>query len=221
MNTYDWIDSSLYEIFRLHLVSKGYLPDKEAMTTEQYTAACQALGDDYIPVFGVGNQLSRGERLKQGIYIHRFADREGNIGGGTGVSYLQERVITEGEVVYDRYLYPEKTTDLIYSITITSPKRSMDSRLSTILANVLGRRKYIATWNEDKTAMTGDKVYVDYVVQYDRSSILGFDRRVDYRIKDLWIEDPVLVEEGIPKLANIVVQLKDNTDTSVTNITID
>jgi hypothetical protein len=236
MNTYDWADMSLYENFRIYLVSIGKLPDKNLLTAEEYTAAVALLGDDYIPVYGVGNQLSRKERPKKGIFIHRFAEREGNIGAGTGVSYLQERVISEEESVYDRYLYPEKTTDLLYTITIIGASRKVDGELSTIVANVLGKRKYINMFDEAMTrytdplldtyaeriaTLTGPKAYIDYVVQYDRTSRLGFDRRFDYRMKDLWVEDHVKLEENIPVLSTVTAKVEDSDEVSVTDVVID
>ena len=69
--------------------------------------------------------------------------------------------------------------------------------------------------------MTGPKVYIDFVVQYDRSSKLGFDRRFDYRMKDLWIEDNVLLEQDIPKLDIVIAELKNSNEESVTDVTID
>jgi len=189
------------------------LPDVTLLTPAQYKAAEKVLTDSkqLINLYGVGVLEGRGERDKNAVLIGRVTHREGGVGAGGGSTYLVEKV-DNGVITWDEYLYPEKTTNIIYRIYIIANTTDNDRFLVTMLADIFGKRVWLTSLNDDASDLTGERVYLDFSYDFSRSGPQGHDRIYDYIMKDVWMETPVLVREDIPQLLNVIGRISDGND---------
>jgi hypothetical protein len=59
------------------------------------------------------------------------------------------------------------------------------------------------TLNDDFTAMTGQRVYMDFTYKFPKKDYLGFGSESHYIMKDIWIEPPILKQSGIKELKQV------------------
>lgn len=191
------IDRAFYEHLRIAIVAQGLLPDITAYAdAESYATALQAINNP-IEIFGVGNQVARGRVKDNKIVIDRILLQKGNIGA---LSVETHTAYEEGGVEKRRReRFPSSTYNITYQIGYTTNNIESDRILHQIILDKLGGHGFLNGIKQDGT-MTESKFHYDNIDYRDMSSGDYTERIFRYAVKDVFISENAVLEEGLSPL---------------------
>ena len=209
------IERSLFEILRLEIVDKGYLPDIAATDGElipgpYYTddqvgwdlweADIKAIADGAkgfaIELFGVGNNESKGVKKTPRIVLESGSFLPGALGGDP------RRFFEDQGTDYQALVTPPQTTDFYVNFCLVSNSAAQTRVLNAILALAIPRRGYLP-WYSD----ANKSFFARYLNYYDRTNTdEGIIERVyAYEIPDAWDHEDIEVYTSVAKMAEITL----------------
>lgn len=148
------VDNGIFEIIRLEVVARGYLPNFTAYQNKNdYNNAKKAIitgGKEVIEIFGVGGFDSRGEKNENNIIIDRKTPRPATTGVGIAVDYDKQQ---DGS--FKKEKQADTKYDIQYQITYFTQKSSYADIIESILLKCFGARKLVDSL-DDTGAKTGE-----------------------------------------------------------------
>lgn len=197
------VDRTLYEHLRLALVAAGYLPDitsfSDSTLYEQALEALRASGD-LVELMGVGHREDRDEIVPGRVVIDYAGSSEGSFSAFP--EYCYERIGNGATSTFDKFAFPDEIKDVGYDIRTISTTRAQDRKIHEVVNKVLGFKRYLASWSDADTDLTGQDVLLR---QEDDRYINGtryIEHRYVYEFKDLDLQGFTRIDENIPALVN-------------------
>lgn len=194
--TYEEIDRTLFELIRIGIVSKGYLPDLTAYSAdpESYVLAKETLkaslpDHELIEVYGTGPPESRDEKTVSKIIIDRKEAPEGTLGGFPVMEY--EPILNSNNVLtgYDKFQMPENSRTIKYEIRYMTNSVKYSRIITTIIDNALGTKRYIYPVKDDGTF---DKTKFMFIKLTNDVAVGGekiIESVLTYEIIDVFIQE--------------------------------
>lgn len=204
--TFDEIDRLFFEYLRRVVVDLGYLPDKRTFSTvAEYNAAKDtmraALSEpkQLIEIFGVGSSESKDQKTMSKFVISRIGSEGGNIGGSPADELIQYQ---SDPNLFRVEQYPDKSENLLYEVRQITNNTKYDRILGAALRRAFGKRRYLKTVN-DEGIFNDHTVLVEYTGEVDVSAADYMERVSRFRVWDLFIEEPLVIRDGIPEMTTI------------------
>lgn len=203
------IERSIFEIIRLEIVDKGYLPDIADTGTYPDTDSGHAQWETdinaivaskgfAIELFGAGNSQAKGTKKVPRMVIESGNFLPGALGGDP------RRYFSDQGGDYQALVTPLQTVDFYLNFCLVSNTAAQSRILNAILALTIKRRGYIP-WYSD-----GVKTFfARYLNYYDRNDEdKGIIEHVyAYEIPDAWDHEDVEVYASIAKLNELTFNI--------------
>ena len=205
--TLEEIDRAIFETLRKGLVSAALLPDITSYATvDLYEAAKDTMrqltsDDEVVEILGVGSAYSRGEKTSSIILVDRAGEATGSIGGFGATMFKSYE--EEGNLKYGKYMCPYSTKNITYNIHVISTSVVKDRILKNLLDNTLKSYNNLSGVNSSGIA-TDNKfdIYRENIANLSSVDNI-IEYMYNYTVRDVWIEDEVLLSDGIVPLINI------------------
>lgn len=207
-NVQEIIERSLFEMIRLELVAKLYLPDVSDTGTypdnqtgwDQWEADIKTIVDGAkgfaIELFSVGNNEAKGIKKVPRIVIESGNFLPGSLGGDP------QRYFEDQGDDYKALVTPPQTVDFYINFHLVSKDIVQGRVLNAILALTIPRRGYIPWYNDGTKSFFAR--YLNYYDQGDES--IGVTEHVyAYEIPDVWDREDIEVYAEIAKVSEITL----------------
>jgi len=179
---------------------EDYLP-VSAQNSEAYKAAVEAIGQDFIYIFGVGNNQVRGAKVVPRITVELNAYYPGNV--GTEAFMIGDEKVNDEYVAYN---FPFETKNVQFDIHLVANTAEQLRILHSIMYTALPARGYIrpfleATLEEyletSKLYKTGN-IYLEVSNYYDHNDQEHglLEKVYSYTCYDSYIEETENTEIG-------------------------
>ena len=172
------LDNGIFELIRLELVARGYLPDFVAAgSAAAYEAQKQAIrnsGKQVIECFNVGSWKSRGEKNSNNIVLDRGTPAPARTGVGKSLDYD----LKQDESGYEKSLPADVKWDISYRLSYFTQLAGYADIIEDVLRVCLGARKLVSTL-DDNGVKTGE-VWLFYQSEFDTSGADFIERGVNY-----------------------------------------
>lgn len=202
------IERSLFEIIRLELIDKLYLPDvaddgiypDTQVGWDQWETDIKAIVDGAkgfaIELFSVGNNEAKGIKKVPRIIIESGNFLPGTLGGDP------QRFFKDQGDDYKALVTPPQTVDFYINFHLVSKDIVQARVLNAILALTVPRRGYIPWYNDGTKSFFAR--YLNYYDQGDES--IGVTEHVyAYEIPDVWDREDIEVYANIAKVNEITL----------------
>jgi len=208
-NVQEIIERSLFEVIRLELVDKLYLPDVSDTGTYPDNATGWAKWETdiktivgakgfAIELFSVGNNEAKGMKKVPRIVIESGNFLPGALGGDP------QRYFEDQGDDYKALVTPPQTVDFYINFHLISKDIVQGRILNAILALSIPRRGYIPWYNDGTKSFFAR--YLNYYDQGDES--LGINEYVyAYEIPDAWDREDVEAYATIAKMTEITLNI--------------
>ncbi len=215
------IDRTIYETIRRVLVSSGNLPDITLATTAaDYESARLAIQDnpnmELIDLYGVGSNESRGKKNVR-ITVDRSGISPGQLGGGPATCFESYKDGND-EDKFRKYIYPEMSSDVSYSIRTIGTNTSIDRLLNSAVLTAFGHRRYLKEVVNDHTDLIDT-----FLIAFNGSSSINATEWVEnlfnYSVRDAWILTPILIQEDIIPINSVNFNYGQLIDNKISNLT--
>lgn len=203
----EMIERSLFEVIRLELVDKGYLPDITDLDTypdtqvgwDQWEADISTIVLNMgfaIELFGVGNSESRGIKKVPRIVLETGNFLPGALGGDP-LPFFED----QGDS-YSALVTPPQTTDFYINFHLVSNSIAQHRVLNSILGLSVPRRGYIKYYNDPTKSF-----FARYLNYYNIDDTDGgiIEHIYAYEIPDAWDQEDIIVLENIAKINEITL----------------
>lgn len=199
-----------------------YLP-VSSQNSELYKAAVEAIGPDFIYIFGVGNNQVRGVKEVPRITIELNAYYPGNI--GTEAFMIGEELVDNEYVAYN---FPFETKHVQFDIHLVANTAEQLRLLHRIMYTALPARGYIRPFLEDTLAkyletprkLKSGNVYLEVSNYYDHNDQEHglLEKVYSYTCYDSYIEETENTDLGpiapIKDISAIIALTSPNSDVS-------
>jgi hypothetical protein len=208
-NIQEIIERSIFEVIRLELVDKGYLPDISDTGTYPDTNPGHAQWETdinaivvakgfAIELFGAGNNQAKGTKKVPRIVIESGNFLPGALGGDP------RRYFSDQGADYQALVTPPQTVDFYLNFCLVSGTAAQNRVLNALMALTIKRRGYIP-WYSDGTKT----FFARYLNYYDRNEEdKGIIEHVyAYEIPDAWDHEDIEVYDSIAKLNELTFNI--------------
>lgn len=197
------IDRGIFEALRLETVRLGYLPDIRTFdTAASYQTAIKgwkvATGKLPIEIWGVANYKDRASGTANNIVINRTGRPVGLIGAGT-IDFVKQEPDLAGVTKYTKIRLPERSYNVTYTVTYNTESAFYDRVISQIIGGALGSRKYLMGVDNTNTVLENG-FWLFYGTEADTSGSDFMERTLTYAVREVFLENEVILETDIPEL---------------------
>lgn len=214
-------ERTLYELIRLNLVTRGYLPDflsypNNPIGKSQYEAAKQTIKNSkgfYIELKGSSDQDSRGNKyIPRIVILPQEPSNSETIGMDTSRDY-----ILTGDGKYDETKYPQNAmVDHFININLVSETTTQRRLLSYIVDSCIPKMGYVRDYLNLGPLLIEN---IGRSVLDDNDNGL-FERALSYKIADQYDEDPLILSHQIVPINEITIDMYFNNELKASSFTI-
>lgn len=198
------LDRTIFELLRLELVAKGYLPNYPA-DMKTWDAALAAHTGTLIQIYGAGIPTNRGVKDGNRIVINRKPISRGMLGGNTPYFVEQEN----GK--FTKKKKQVQTFNVSYEVRTVSANVNIDRVLTELILRVLGLSKYHNAYKDGENLnreFTESPIYFMWMGSVDIKATDMLETIHKYDIQDVLIGEDEVIAMDIPKLTKITAKIK-------------
>lgn len=191
------IERSIYTSILNTLISTGYslnpedyypINNENSLRFKADKSQIESSKGFFIPLFGVGNNQSRGIKTCPRITIESQGFMPGDIG-------LPKQIIDKVEDSFFISEFPYEAIDQFIDIHLVANNQEEMRLLHTLLFASIPQRGYIKPYHMDKAPFDGN-IYVEIANFYDRPNT---DKGIMEKVYQFTIKDTLLSESEIPE----------------------
>lgn len=205
-NVQEVVERSIYEVIRLELVSRGYLPDittypNTTQGSSNYQTAKAAIANAQgfaAEVFGHGSALSKGPKSTPRIAIIPRRVMPGDIGRSINGVFQVDPSNPDKTI---KIIPPYESSNLHIDVNLASSSAAQDRILHQVIAKVLGVKGFIPRY-DDPAQFIFTRQFNFYDLPQDQDGIE--EKSYSFEVPDLYLYEGETISD-IPLIKSITV----------------
>ena len=197
------IDRAILEAIRLELIALGHLPDKTAMTQDQYATAKKVIADNpnltLIEVFGVAPYSGKGEEKVNHIIIDQISITNGDVGN---IEYEYTEIDSD---TFKKEMLPHEMDNINYQITVLTDSQKNKRIIDKIIRRVLPKNSYFQGVNPDRSK-TQNKFELIRRGAVNLSEYPRIEEIYQIEVRNVFLDEKILIE-NVAKLTESQLDL--------------